>query len=161
MDDSITVVASDNNGLICFVLLLSQSIFVFISFHCNALRLEPFNIVPQTHNSDKKNCSPTPTTCILSSSFYKSQASQCMLQGLALIFCVVWPRGGGGLHIWKGFRILVSLRVFWAKRHHIYPWRSRLGLHAKKYENIYIVCVLTWSLLGVKKSLSHAQISLL
>ena len=31
---------------------------------------------------------------------------------------------------------------------------SRLGLHAKKYKNIYMVCVLTWSLLGVKKSLA-------
>ena len=55
-----------------------------------------------------------------------------------------------------------------------------LVLHAKKYENIYLicvflirfiysihiiqvfsfVCVLTWSLLGVKKSLGHAQIGL-
>ena len=54
------------------------------------------------------------------------------------------------------------------------------GLHAEKYKNIYLicifligfiysihviqvfsfVCVLTWSLLGVKKSLSHAQIGL-
>ena len=31
----------------------------------------------------------------------------------------------------------------------------------KKYQYIYIVCVLTWSLLGVKKSLGHAQIGLL
>ena len=30
-------------------------------------------------------------------------------------------------------------------------------MHAKKYKNIYIVCVLTWSLLGVKKILGHAQ----
>ena len=57
---------------------------------------------------------------------------------------------------------------------------SREG-HAKKYKNIYLiciflihfiysihiiqvfsfVCVLTWSLLGVKKSLGHAQIGLL
>ena len=82
-------------------------------------------------------------------------------------------RGGGGTpHIkWRGdarrltqgykFRILVSLRVFQAKRHHIQPRRSRIGLHVKKYKNIYIVCVLTWSLLGVKKSLGHAQIGLL
>ena len=40
----------------------------------------------------------------------------------------------------------------WAKSHHIYPWRSRLGLHAKKCRNIFIVCVLTWSLSGIKKS---------
>ena len=59
------------------------------------------------------------------------------------------------------FLILVSLRVFWAKRHHNKPWRSRLGLQTKKYKNICIVCVLTWSLLGVKKCLGHAQISLL
>ena len=59
------------------------------------------------------------------------------------------------------FLILVSLRVFWAKRHHNKPWRSRLGLQTKKYKNICIVCVLTWSLLGVKKCLDHAQISLL
>ena len=37
----------------------------------------------------------------------------------------------------------------------------RLGLHVKKYKKIHIVCVLTWSLLGVKKSLGHAQIGLL
>ena len=56
---------------------------------------------------------------------------------------------------------------------------SHLGLHAKKYENIYLicmvlmhfiysihiiqvflyVCVLTWSLLGVRKSLGHATVS--
>ena len=42
-----------------------------------------------------------------------------------------------------------------------YNTRSRLGLHAKKYKNVYIVCVLTWSLLGVKKCLGHAQICLL
>ena len=30
----------------------------------------------------------------------------------------------------------------------------------EKYKYIYIVCVLTWSLLGVKKSLGHAQIGL-
>ena len=30
-----------------------------------------------------------------------------------------------------------------------------------EYIYIYIVCVLTWSLLGVKKSLGHAQIGLL
>ena len=91
--------------------------------------------------------------------------------------------GGGGLRIWKGwgcsssrlgckFRILVWLRVFWAKRHSVQAWRSRLGLHAKKYKNIYLiciflirficsihiiqvssfVCVFTWSLLGVKKA---------
>ena len=82
-------------------------------------------------------------------------------------------RGGGGTpHIkWRGdarrltqgykFRILVSLRVFQAKRHHIQPRRSRIGLHVKKYKYIYIVCVLTWSLLGIKKSLGHAQIGLL
>ena len=28
----------------------------------------------------------------------------------------------------------------------------RLGLHLKKYKKIHIVCVLTWSLLGVKKT---------
>ena len=56
-----------------------------------------------------------------------------------------------------------------------------LGLHAKKYKHIYLiciflirfiysvhiiqvfsfVCVLTWSLLGVRKPLGHAQIGLL
>ena len=51
------------------------------------------------------------------------------------------------------FRILVSLR---AKRHQ--PWRSRLGLHVKKF-NMCIVCVLTWSLLRVK-SLGYPRISL-
>ena len=38
---------------------------------------------------------------------------------------------------------------------------SRLGLHAKKYNNIYLICIFFWSLLGVKKSLGHAQIGLL
>ena len=48
----------------------------------------------------------------------------------------------GGNRIWKGwgysssrsvckFRTLVSIRVFWAKRHYFQPWRSRWGLHAK------------------------------
>ena len=79
------------------------------------------------------------------------------------------------------FRILVSLRVFQAKRHHMQQSRFRLGLHAKKYKNIYLMCiffirfiysihitqvfsfacVLTWSLQGVKKSLGLAQIGLL
>ena len=88
---------------------------------------------------------------------------------------------GGTTHMNGVGMVVVSLRVFWAKRHHIKPWRSRLGLHAKKYKNIYLiyiflirfiysihiiqvfsfVCVLTWSLLGVKKSLGHAQIGLL
>ena len=40
------------------------------------------------------------------------------------------------------FRILVSIGVFWAKRYYIQPWRSRLGLHAKRYKkyifNMYI-----------------------
>ena len=31
----------------------------------------------------------------------------------------------------------------------------------EKYKNIYIVCVSTWSLLGLKKTLVHAQIGLL
>ena len=31
----------------------------------------------------------------------------------------------------------------------------------EKYKNIYIVCVSTWSFLGVNKSLGHAQIGLL
>ena len=35
-----------------------------------------------------------------------------------------------------------------------------LGLHVKKYKNMCIVCVLTWCLLGVNKSMSHAQIGL-
>ena len=58
---------------------------------------------------------------------------------------------------------------------------SRLGLHAKKYKNIYLICillirsiysinkiqvfsfdcVLTWPLLGVKKRLGNTQIALL
>ena len=43
------------------------------------------------------------------------------------------------------------------------PWlrRSPLGLHAKKIQkHVYCLC-LKWSLLGVKKSLNHAQIGLL
>ena len=36
-----------------------------------------------------------------------------------------------------------------------------LRLHAQKYTNVHFSCVLTWSLLGVKKSLDHAQIGLL
>ena len=35
------------------------------------------------------------------------------------------------------------------------------GCTGKRYKNIYIVSVLTWSLLGVKKGLGHAQIGLL
>ena len=58
--------------------------------------------------------------------------------------------------------LVVSLRDvnfgFWF---HLLGCSGRLGLHVKKYKNIYIVCVLTWSLLGVKKSLGHAQIGLL
>ena len=38
---------------------------------------------------------------------------------------------------------------------------SRLGLHAKKYNNIYLICIFFWSLLGVKKSFGHAQVGLL
>ena len=84
-------------------------------------------------------------------------------------------RGGGTPYMKMVGMLVVSLKVvnfgFW----------SRLGLHAKKYKNIYLicvflirfiysihiiqvfsfVCVLTWSLLGVKKSLGHAQIGLL
>ena len=37
------------------------------------------------------------------------------------------------------FLILVSLTVFWAKRHEIWPSRSRLGMHAKKYRKIYML----------------------
>ena len=36
-----------------------------------------------------------------------------------------------------------------------------LRLRAQKYTNIHFSCVFTWSLLGVKKSLDHAQIGLL
>ena len=43
----------------------------------------------------------------------------------------------------------------------IFSREGLVELHAKKYKNIYIVCVLIWSLLVVKKSLSHAQIGLL
>ena len=34
--------------------------------------------------------------------------------------------------------LVVSLWVFWAKRHYIQPKRSILGLHAKKYKRLYI-----------------------
>ena len=34
------------------------------------------------------------------------------------------------------------------------------GDSAKKYKKMFIVCILTWSLLGVKKSLGHAQVGL-
>ena len=43
------------------------------------------------------------------------------------------------LRIASNFQILVSLRVFWAKRHYILiAAKVSLGLHAKKYKNIYI-----------------------
>ena len=38
---------------------------------------------------------------------------------------------------------------------------DRSGLHAKKYKNIYLICIFFPSLLGVKKSLVHAQYGLL
>ena len=94
-----------------------------------------------------------------------------------------YESGGDARRLSQGckFRILVSFRVFWANRHHIQPWRSRLGLHAKKYKNLYLicvflnrfiysihviqvfsfVCVLTRSLSEIKKSLGHARIGLL
>ena len=94
---------------------------------------------------------------------------------ISLIACVA-ARGGGGESAYESggdtrrlakgckFRILVSFRVFWAKRHHIYL----ICLFLIRFiYSIYIiqvfsfVCVLTWSLLGVKKSLGHAQIGLL
>ena len=74
-----------------------------------------------------------------------------------------YERGGDARRLAQGytFQILVSLRVSWAKRRHIQPRRSPLGLHAKKYKNIYNVCVLTLSPLEVKNSLGPAQIGLL
>ena len=36
-----------------------------------------------------------------------------------------------------------------------------MGLHAKKYNNIYLICIFFWSLLVVKKSFGDAQIGLL
>ena len=37
------------------------------------------------------------------------------------------------------FRILVSLRVSWEKRHYIIAVKVSLGLHAKKHKKIYIL----------------------
>ena len=58
---------------------------------------------------------------------------------------------------------LISLRVFRAKRHCIWLYRSLLGLHAKNSFYLHDSCnqSLKWSLLGVKKRLGHAQIGLL
>ena len=69
------------------------------------------------------------------------------------------PGGGGGTPHMKGVGMLfVSRRGvnlgFWSdlrcsgQNAIIF----RLGLHLKKYKKIHIVCVLTWSLLGVKKT---------
>ena len=65
-----------------------------------------------------------------------------------------YKRGGDAHRLAQGckFRILVSLKVFQAKRHHIQPRRSCLGLHVKKYKNMCIFCALIWSLLGVKEA---------
>ena len=69
------------------------------------------------------------------------------------------------------FGVLVSLRVFTAKPHNIWPERSPLGLYSKKYKkyiffnSFYLLnsCnqSLKWSLLGVKNRLVQAQIGLL
>lgn len=82
------------------------------------------------------------------------------------------PReGGDDLHIkWVGdpyllakgckFQSLVSLRMFWGKRHYdmvSFRIRSRLGFHAKKYTfNILQI----WSLLRGQKILGHTMIAL-
>ena len=73
-------------------------------------------------------------------------------------------RGGDASRLAQGCksRILVSLRTFWAKHHHIQTSRSRLGLDAKKYKKyIYCLCFNMVSFRGKKKSLGHAQIGLL
>ena len=36
-------------------------------------------------------------------------------------------------------------------RDHILPRRSRFGLHAKKYKNIYLICIFLVSFTGGKK----------
>ena len=75
-----------------------------------------------------------------------------------------YERGGDARRLAEGckFRILVSLWVLWAKRHHILPSRSRLGLQAKKYKIfIYCLCFNMISFRGQKKSSGHAQICLL
>ena len=64
-----------------------------------------------------------------------------------------YERGGDARRLARGskFRTLVSLRVFWAKRYHIQPCRSRLGLHVTKYK-IYILSVFQHGLFqGSKK----------
>ena len=103
----------------------------------------------------------------------------------------VYAKPGGTPHMkGLGMILVVSFRGvnfgFWShlgcsgQNAIIFSRGSRLGLHEKKYKNIYLictflirfiysihiiqvfsfVCVLTWSLLGVKKSLDHAQIGL-
>ena len=70
---------------------------------------------------------------------------------------------GGNSAYERGGMLVVSLRgvnfgfwshfrVLWAKHHHVRPWRSRLGLHTKKYI-WYTWYIFFSSLLGVKKTL--------
>ena len=59
------------------------------------------------------------------------------------------------------FLILVSLRLFWAKCHYIQPWRSRLGLHPKRYQKMYICQSFNMVSLRGQKSFDQAQIHLL
>ena len=72
---------------------------------------------------------------------------------------------GGTPHMKGVGMLVVSLRGvnfgFWSHLGCFGQNPSYLGLHEKKYKNTYIVCGLTWPLLGVKKSLGHAQIGLL
>ena len=80
----------------------------------------------------------------------------------------VLTRGRGTPHM-KGLGILVvSLRGvkfgFWShlgcSGQNAITIKVSLRVTREKIEKIYIVCVLTWSLLGVKKSFGHAQIAL-
>ena len=93
---------------------------------------------------------------------------------LELSQTVSTARGGGGTPHMKGVGMLVvSLRGvnfgFWSHlgcsgQNAIIFSREGLvqGCTRKNIKiYIFIVCVLTWSLLGVKKSLGHAQIGLL
>ena len=83
------------------------------------------------------------------------------------------PEGWGGTpHTKEVGMLVVSLRGvnfgFWSHlgcsgQNAIIFSREGLvyGCTLKKWKNLYIACVLTWSLLGVKKNLGHTQIGLL
>ena len=92
-------------------------------------------------------------------------------KGLSNQFSVQGGGRGGTPHMKGEGMLVVSLRgvnfEFWSycvlgKTQSYLVVKVSFRVAREKIQNIYIVCVLKWSLLGVKKkSLGHAQIGLL